>query len=100
MKEETVPDYAVEFTEEEWNEQRSLRGEYLEALSQQDRQRASEILPGIIAPSYVLKSIKRLRGADYIRKMGYNTTDADLVYGPGWLDVDDGGPDIKREYEP
>ena len=84
--------YAVQLTEEEWHEQDKLAEEHVEAIIRRDRKKADEVLPRIIFPSYLLKATKKLLGADYIRKKGYNTADADLVYGPDWLDEDDGGP--------
>ena len=33
-----------------------------------------------------LKRLKEKYGADYIRKMGFNTERADREFGPGWLD--------------
>ena len=83
--------YAVKMTAEEWKRQQELMAEYVPAITR-DRKRAAELQRKIIFPSFILKSTKRLMGADYIRKEGYNTVDADLVYGPGWLDEDDGGP--------
>ena len=37
------------------------------------------------APSSLM-AMKKFRGADYIRKKGFNTEYADAQYGPGWLD--------------
>ena len=88
-------DYAVQLTEEEWREQDRLMEEYADAIIR-DSEEADEILPKLVWPAFILKATKKLHGADFIRKKGYNTVDADLVYGPGWLDVDDGGPEIKR----
>ena len=85
-------DLAVPLTEEEWAEQPKLFEEYSEAIAQQDRKREAEILPKLIWPAWILKAEKKLMGANHIRKEGLNTVDADLVYGPGWLDEDDGGP--------
>ena len=38
------------------------------------------------APAYYLKILKRRRGADFIRELGFDTTKADEAYGPGWLE--------------
>ena len=89
--------FAVELTEEGWQEQRRLRGEFIHAITR-DKKRADELLPKLIFPSYLLKGLKKLMGADHIRKEGYNTVDADLVYGPGWLDEDDGGPTVNEMF--
>ena len=86
--------YAVKMTAEEWAEQEALMGEYVGAITR-DRKRADELRKKIIFSSFILKALKRLRGADHIRKEGYNTVDADLAYGPGWLDEDDDGPLIE-----
>ena len=40
----------------------------------------------IIVPAHALKSLKRRRGADFIRALGFDTTEADEAYGPGWLE--------------
>ena len=40
----------------------------------------------IVAPAYALKTLKRRRGADFIRALGFDTTEADEAYGPGWLE--------------
>ena len=87
-----APTYAVQMTDEEWEEQQDFRGKYIRAIINRDRERADELQRKIIFPSYILKALKKLHGGDFILKEGYNTVDADLVYGPGWLDVDDGGP--------
>ena len=87
-----APTYAVQMTDEEWEEQQDFRGKYIRAIINRDRERADELLRKIIFPSFILKGLKRLMGADHIREEGYNTVDADLVYGPGWLDEDDGDP--------
>ena len=82
--------YAVKMTAEEWAEQESLEFELLDALRARDKEKTNEIRRRMIYPSFILKGIKRVMGADYIREVGLNTVDADLVYGPGWLDEDDG----------
>ena len=40
----------------------------------------------IATPAYALKSLKRKRGADFIRALGFDTSKADEAYGPGWLE--------------
>ena len=84
--------YAVKMTAEERAEQQALQLEFLAAIRARDEEKRDEIRRRIIYPSFILKAIKKIRGANYIRRMGINTVDADLVYGPGWLDEDDGGP--------
>ena len=86
------PVYAVKMTAEERAEQQALQFEFLAAIRARDEEKRDEIRRRMIYPSFILKAIKKIRGANYIRRMGINTVDADLVYGPGWLDEDDGGP--------
>lgn len=38
------------------------------------------------APAHFLQSLKRWNGADFIRELGFDTSEADEVYGPGWLE--------------
>ena len=91
MVDPSLTDLVVPLTVKEWEEQGRLLAEYAPCITR-DRKRAAEILPKIIWPAQLLKNIKRLSGADYIREEGLNTIDADTLYGPGWLDEDDGGP--------
>ena len=46
--ESAVPDFAVQLTEAEWEEQRDLLGEFHEAIEQQNRKRANEVLPKLV----------------------------------------------------
>ena len=46
----------------------------------------SELWPKIPLLPAQLKRLKKEHGADYIRKMGFNTERADREFGPGWLD--------------
>jgi len=39
-------------------------------------------------PAHSLMRLKKSEGAKFIRDLGFNTTKADAVYGPGWLDKD------------
>ena len=93
--------YTVQLTEEEWHEQSRLMREYIPAITR-DREKAAEILPKIVWPAFILKVLKKNMGANYIRKKGYNTIDADILYGLGWLDEDDGGPICRysEDYKP
>ena len=86
--------YAVKMTTEEWAEQEDLQLEIIDAVKARDGEKRDELERRMIYPSFILKGIKEIMGADYIREMGLNTVDADLVYGPGWLDEDDGIPVI------
>ena len=40
----------------------------------------------VVLPAYSLKSLKRRRGADFIRDLGFDTSEADEAYGRGWLE--------------
>ena len=40
----------------------------------------------ITVPAHFLKSLKRWRGADFIRELDFDTSKADTAYGSGWLD--------------
>ena len=91
MADPSLTGLAVPLTVKEWEEQERLHAEYVPCITR-DRKRAAEILPKLIWHAQLLKNIKRLSGADYIREEGLNTIDADTLYGPGWLDEDDGGP--------
>ena len=86
------PVYAVKMTAEERAEQQALQFEFMDAIKARDEEKRDEIRRRLIYPSFILKGIKEIMGANYIRRTGINTVDADLVYGPGWLDEDDGGP--------
>ena len=101
MSESAAPPdlYAVKMTAVEWKRQQAFMAEYIPAITQ-DREKADVLRRKLVFPSFILKALKKLRGADHIRKKGYNTIDADLVYGSGWMDEDDGGPLIKRGIEP
>ena len=37
-------------------------------------------------PAHSLAFLKDRHGADFVRSRGFNTTQADAEYGPGWLD--------------
>jgi len=40
-------------------------------------------------PASSLRTIKRCSGAQFIRDMGFDTSSADAIYGPDWLDCRD-----------
>ena len=94
--------YTVQLTDEEWGEQDKLLVEYIDAIAGQDRERADELRPQIIFQACILKRLKEQMGANHIRREGYSTVDADLAYGPDWLDEDDGGPECmhSKDHEP
>ena len=76
-------------TQEEREEELAVAMEYLDALRSKDREAIDRILPRVKFEACSLKATKRLFGADYIRRRGYNTEKADREFGPGWLDRDD-----------
>ena len=77
-------------TQEEIDEELAVAREYMDALRRKDRKAADRILPRVKFEACSLKATKRLFGADYIRRRGYNTEKADREFGPDWLDHDDG----------
>ncbi len=86
------PVLTVELTEEEEEEQMQVRWEIIRAIRHKDMEKLAKLQRKMIMSSSILKVLKELMGANYIRKQGYDTRDADLAFGPGWLDEDDGGP--------
>ena len=77
-------------TQEEIDEELAVADEYGDALRRKDWEAADRILPRVKFEACSLKATKRLFGADYIRRRGYNTEKADREFGPDWLDHDDG----------
>ena len=55
-----APTYAVQMTDEEWEEQKALMSEYIPAITR-DKERADELLRKIIFPSYILKGNSMVR---------------------------------------
>ena len=88
---EPIPILSVELTDEERDEQSKVRDELIRATGV-DEEKARELRKQMIFPAHMLRMFKELMGAGFIREQGYDTRDADLVFGPGWLDEDDGGP--------
>ena len=84
-------------TQEEIDEELAVAREYMDALRRKDRKTADEILPRVKFEACSLKATKRLFGADYIRRRGYNTEKADREFGPDWLDHDDGPAYFDRD---
>ena len=80
---------AVDVTEEEAMEEMEAIGAFLDAMKRGDREEAKKHYLRVKFEPCILKMTKRLRGADYIREMGYNTEKADAMYGPDWLDRED-----------
>ena len=76
-------------TLQEIEEELAVAREYGDALRRGDREEADRILPRVKFEACSLKATKRIFGADYIRRKGYNTEKADKEFGPGWLDRED-----------
>ena len=76
-------------TLQEIEEELAAAREYEDALRRGDREEADRLRPTVKFEACSLKATKRLFGADYIRRKGYNTEKADREFGPGWLDRED-----------
>ena len=78
--------------------------DYVYAIRRRDFKAADKLIPKMKFSACSLMSGKKLFGADFIRKYGYNTEEADKKYGPDWLDRDDGPPALpsfrNRKTEP
>ena len=72
-----------------------LVNSWLDALERGDREEAKRIFRKVPLEASTLMAGKKLFGADYIRKRGYNTEKADAKYGSDWLEKDDGPPEIE-----
>ena len=68
---------------------------WLDAKERGDPEEAESIFRKIPFDASSLMAGKKLFGADYIRKKGFNTEKADAKYGSNWLDRDDGPPEIE-----
>ena len=79
----------VELTQEETNERIDQVAEFTKALNNGDEEAAADLRTKIKWPAWSLMSGKKVLGADYIRKKGYNTELADRKFGTGWLDRED-----------
>ena len=80
---------AVGQASQQEEDQMDLIAEMIDALGRKDRKKAAELRPKIKFTAESLMAGKKLFGADFIRKRGYNTENADAKYGPGWLDSED-----------
>ena len=82
--------------DDEYYEQHRIRQQWLAALDRGDKKEAKRIFRKLKHSAESLMAGKKLFGADYIRREGLITENADIKYGPGWLDRDDGPPIIER----
>ena len=89
--------------EDETPEESLRQSEYmrkqLEALDRGDAEAVAKYDRLIKLDPGNLMAMKKLYGADYIRKKGFNTEYADAEYGPGWLDRKE-DKDYSDEYLP
>ena len=82
--------------DDEYYEQCRIHQQWIDALGRGDKEEAKRIYRKIKVSAESLMATKKLFGADYIREEGLNTENADIKYGPGWLDRDDGIPLMDR----
>lgn len=61
-----------------------------EARARGDEAAETRCFQQLIFPADALLAVKETRGADWVRRQGIRTDDADRVFGPGWLDRDVG----------
>ena len=51
-----------------------------------DQAECDRLLSKLEGPAHTLMAIKSVMGADWIRNLNLNTRQAELKYGPNWLD--------------
>ena len=82
--------------DDEYYEQHRIFVDWADAWDRGDREEFKRLTRKFKFRAESLMATKKFFGADYIRKEGLNTENADIKYGPGWLDKDDGPPIIER----
>ena len=60
--------------------------EYTEALKNDDDETAERLLSKMKLPAFTLDTFKEFYGAETVRSMNLDTSRADKLYGPDWLD--------------
>ena len=70
----------------EWDENERALEVYRQAEDSGDEELAKELFAKIPFDVETLQSMKRLHGADWLRKKGINTSRADKRLGRDWLD--------------
>ena len=70
---------------------------WMAAKDRGDLEEADRLFRKIPFDAPTLMAFKKLYGAGYIRRKGFNTEKADARYGADWLDKDTGPPIIKRK---
>ena len=76
-------------TDEERAQNKVAMREIVDAIRQEGTEALDIAITKIKFASHVLMAIKKSMGADYIRSRKIDTSRADKVYGPGWLDQPD-----------
>ena len=82
--------------DDEYYEQHRIRQQWIAAQDRGDKEEAKKFLRQLKFRAESLMATKKFFGADFIREEGLNTENADIKYGPGWLDKDNGPPIIER----
>ena len=67
-------------------EQLQVAYRIVEALDRDDEDEALEWQKKLSPPAEVLLAAKEAAGAEWVKKQGYITREADEMYGAGWLD--------------
>ena len=60
--------------------------EYGKAVVDNDKKTAARLFSKLKLPAFILETYKELYGAEHIRSMDLDTSRADKLYGPDWLD--------------
>ena len=60
--------------------------EYTRAVRNDDKETADRLFSKLKLPALTLETFKELYGAEGVRSMNLDTSRADKLYGPDWLD--------------
>ena len=60
--------------------------EYAKAVVDNDKETAARLLSKLKLPAFILETFKELYGAEGVRSRNLDTSRADKLYGPDWLD--------------
>ena len=60
--------------------------EYAKAVANDDEETADRLFSKLKLPALTLETFKELYGAEGVRSMNLDTSRADKLYGPDWLD--------------
>ncbi|MDO5678978.1 MAG: hypothetical protein Q4G54_01510 [Pelistega sp.] len=87
METETLPKSYLADSEREGLTQNGIYlAESMAAGDAGDEETAWQWLSYAVVPAHALKSLKTLRGAEFIREKGLRTETAQAEYGENWLD--------------